>query len=73
MTAGIPIRMINFLSNPCLNKAIFAMLLERWNNAVMPSTEWKSKKKLAIGTKNKEDPNPPTVPNTSARSANKIK
>ena len=39
----------------------------------MPNTESKSKKKLAIGTKKREDPNPPTVPNTSANKANNTK
>ena len=44
-------------------------LLARWNSAVMPSTDSKSKKKLAIGTKNTDEPKPPTVPATSASKA----
>jgi hypothetical protein len=32
------------------------MLLDKWNKAVIPKTEWKSKKKPAMGTKNMEDP-----------------
>ena len=48
------------------------ILLDTWKTAVIPNTEWKSKKKLAIGTKNNDEPNTPTVPSISAISANKM-
>jgi hypothetical protein len=65
--------MTNFQLIPFLNKKILEILLDKWNMAVTPNTEWKSKKNAAIGTKNKEEPKPPTVPNISANSARKIK
>ena len=60
------------MSNPFLNIAILVMLLETWNNAVIPKTEWKSKKNAAIGMKNTEEPKPPTVPRISAINARRI-
>ena len=41
--------------------------------AVNPKTDWKSKKKLAIGTKNTEEPKPPMVPAISASIASNKK
>lgn len=73
MIAGIPKYRARFLSNPFLKKAILVTLLERWYKAVMPKTDWKSKKKLAMGTKNTDDPKPPTVPKTSASIESKTK
>ena len=63
----------SFLSKPFLNNAILLILLDKWNIAVNPKTDWKSKKKLAIGTKNTEEPKPPIVPAISAIIANNKK
>jgi hypothetical protein len=63
---GSPIFNNIFLLIAFLNKAILETLLIMCNMTVMPSTEWKSTKKPAIGTKNTEEPNPPTVPRISA-------
>ena len=44
ITAGIPNESTTFLSNPLWKNAILVMLLETWTMAVIPSTEWKSRK-----------------------------
>jgi hypothetical protein len=72
-TAGMTKEMISFLSTPFLKIAILDILLETWNKAVTPSTEWKSRKKPAIGTKKSDEPKPPTVPSISASRAKAMK
>lgn len=68
-TEGTPSLTSRWRSMPARNRPSLLRLLARWNSAVMPSTDSKSKKKLATGTKNTDEPNPPTVPATSASRA----
>jgi len=52
-----------------LNRIILARLLNTCNTAVNPKTILRLKKKPASGTKNTDEPKPPTVPMISHRRA----